>query len=134
MSNFMEIEVRYKALRERYERGALTQEEFLQQVAQGMSQDETGRWWTIHPENGMWHYRWKDEWRPGVPPGHMPQVIKPVKGRLVPPSRSSKPVRPVQSPPEKESERTGFPRWLIPVVIRVGATRGYWVTRAPRHR
>ena len=69
MATFADMEGQYRALRGRLERGELGREQFLQLAAQLMCQDDAGRWWTIHPESGMRHYRWKDEWRPGVPPG-----------------------------------------------------------------
>jgi hypothetical protein len=118
MTSFAEVEVLYKKLRGQLERGEITQEQFAEKTADLMCQDETGRWWTVHPESGMWHHRWKDEWRPGVPPGHTPAVVK----RVVIPSQATESLdrllEPEIAPEEEKPERARrtFPRWLVPAL------------------
>ncbi len=129
MSTFSEIETRCRSLQTEFQQGALTREQYVQQVSQLMCQDETGRWWTIHPESGLWHYRWKDEWRPGVPPGHTPAALQEFLS-LFPPSQPSE-----ASLPDQRSRRAGRQqpgRWLVPVLaalvlVIVVAAAVYWV-------
>jgi hypothetical protein len=124
MTTFAEIETRCRSLQEELQRGELTREQYVEQVTQLMCQDETGRWWTIHPETGLWHYRWKDEWRPGVPPGHTPAALKEFLS-LFPSSPSGEVVSGGQERPK------GSGRWLIPVLaalvlVIVVAALVYW--------
>ena len=118
MASFVEIEVQYKTFRAQLERGELTQAEFMEKASGLMCQDDTGRWWTVHPESGMWHHRWKEQWRPGVPPGHTPAVVR----RVVIPVPD---VAPEEHSPEPElaplresrqRKRRAFPRWIIPAL------------------
>jgi len=37
-----------------------------------MVQDDEGRWWSKHPENGEWHYHNGSGWVRGTPPGYQP--------------------------------------------------------------
>lgn len=119
MTSFVEREVQYKALRARLQQGELTHEEFLQEASELMCQDEAGRWWTIHPESGMWHYRWKDEWRPGVPPGHTPGAIREPAPPSLPPRRHDQTLVADAQVREPAGRPGGFPRWIIPVVLAV---------------
>jgi hypothetical protein len=128
MTTFAEIEAQYKSLQIELQQGALTREQYVQQVTQLMCQDETGRWWTIHPETGLWHYRWKDEWRPGVPPGHTPAAFEEFLS-LFPASQTGQDSSPARG---AHTDRPKAPRrWLIPVLaalilVVVVAALVYW--------
>jgi hypothetical protein len=128
MATFAEIEAQYKRLQIELKQGALTREQYVQQVAQLMCQDETGRWWTIHPESGLWHYRWKDEWRPGVPPGHTPAALEEFLS-LFPASQIDQDASPARGARPDTPKAPG--RWLIPVLaslilVVVVAALVYW--------
>lgn len=128
MTAFAEIEARYKALQSELQQGLLTREQYVEQATQLMCQDETGRWWTIHPESGLWHYRWKDEWRPGVPPGHTPAAFEEFLS-LFPASRAGESSPPAERDDAYRSKTPG--RWLIPVLaalilVVVVAALVYW--------
>jgi len=116
MSRFIELENQYRTLLAQFQRGQLNQEQFMQQAAQLMCQDEAGRWWTIHPESGSWHYRWQNEWRPGVPPGHTPSAVAQMRAQFAPPALSQQTI--VAAPSyQSPVERTGgLPRWLLPAL------------------
>jgi len=107
MTTFIELESRYETLNTQFEAGQLSREQFLEQVGELVCQDDSGRWWSIHPENGNWHYRWRDEWRPGTPPGHAPDAV----GGL---STAANSEEPAEDAPQLEGRQ--FPRWLIPVL------------------
>lgn len=128
MTTFAEIETRCRSLQTEFQQGALTREEYVQQVSQLMCQDETGRWWTIHPESGLWHYRWKDEWRPGVPPGHTPAALQEFLS-LFPSSQPGEASLPGRESRSERPKSSG--RWLVPVLaavvlVIVVAAAVYW--------
>ncbi len=116
MSQFTEVEAKYKALRAQLEGGKLSQDQFVQQASQLMCQDDAGRWWTIHPESGMWHYHWRNEWRPGLPPGYAPASPRAVaRPAAAPPPQVVQET--VVAQPPAAAKGGGLPRWLIPAAL-----------------
>jgi len=54
--NFADVDRRYAELWQMYQSGALTAEQFDQQLHAMMIQDSLGRWWAKSRESGDWHY------------------------------------------------------------------------------
>lgn len=54
--NFADVDRRYAELWQMYQTGALSAEQFDQQLHAMMIQDDQGRWWAKARESGEWHY------------------------------------------------------------------------------
>ena len=67
--DFAQVEAKFKALKEKYDAGIITEEEFKVQLEDLKIQDEEGRWWMIGYETGQWHYHDGEKWVRGKPPG-----------------------------------------------------------------
>ena len=67
--DFREADRRYASLRQQYDSGNLSDEQFRAQLEQLMVQDSEGRWWSKHRETGAWHYYDGSNWVRGTPPG-----------------------------------------------------------------
>jgi hypothetical protein len=68
--NFQEADLHYVDLKQQYDNGSLSAEEFEAQLEQLMVHDEEDRWWSKHPETGEWHYYDGDTWVRDVPPAY----------------------------------------------------------------
>jgi hypothetical protein len=64
---FRETDRRYAEIKRRHKAGALTAEEFDEQL---MIQDEEGRWWAKARTTGEWHYHNGTAWVKDTPPGY----------------------------------------------------------------
>ena len=53
--DFREVDRRYADLKQQYDNGSLSHEEFGAQLKQMMVQDDEGRWWAKSYEAGEWH-------------------------------------------------------------------------------
>jgi hypothetical protein len=67
---FREAERRYAEIKREREAGALTDEEFDEQLKHLMVEDEEGRWWVKSRRTGDWHYHDGTAWIKGTPPGY----------------------------------------------------------------
>jgi hypothetical protein len=67
---FQEADQRYIDLKQRYDNGDLSTEEFRAQLEQTMVQDAEGRWWAKHRETGEWNYFDGGAWIRDTPPGY----------------------------------------------------------------
>lgn len=73
--DFQEADRRYAEITRRKETGALTQEEFDEELKQLMVQDEEGRWWAKSRTAGEWYYHDGTAWVRDTPPGYeVPQA------------------------------------------------------------
>ena len=59
----------YADLRGRWQRGSLTQEQFVAAVGQLRVQDQRGVWWQLHPTAGTWLYYDGRAWQSAPSPG-----------------------------------------------------------------
>ena len=67
--DFAPVETKFRESKEKYDAGAITEEEFKAQLEELMIQDEEGRWWMIGYETGQWYYHDGEEWVPSKLPG-----------------------------------------------------------------
>lgn len=67
---FAEVDQRYLALKQQFEAGDLSEEEFDAALRALMIQDDLGRWWAKARDSGQWHYydAAMERWTPAAPP------------------------------------------------------------------
>ncbi len=75
--NFADVDRRYAELWQMYQSGALTAEQFDQQLHAMMIQDNLGRWWAKSRESGEWHYfdQASGAWVRATPPASAPPTL-----------------------------------------------------------
>lgn len=75
--NFTDVDRRYAELWQMYQSGALTAEQFDQQLHAMMIQDNQGRWWAKARESGDWHYfdQTNGAWVRAMPPAAAPPTL-----------------------------------------------------------
>lgn len=75
--NFADVDRRYAELWQMYQSGALTAEQFDQQLHAMMIQDNVGRWWAKSRESGDWHYfdQTSGAWVRATPPASAPPTL-----------------------------------------------------------
>src|SRR5215212_6239178 len=66
--DFREADRRYTDLKQQYDNGDLSDDEYRTQLEQIAVQDAEGRWWVKHRETGAWYYQDGDTWVQGTPP------------------------------------------------------------------
>src|SRR5919204_5578901 len=67
--DFPEAEQKFRELQARVQRGeALSEEQYQEELAKLMIQDERGTFWSLEPGTGRWLYFNGTEWMPGTPP------------------------------------------------------------------
>jgi hypothetical protein len=88
--NFQQSDRRYVDLKQQYDNGSLSAEEFKAQLEELMVHDEEDRWWSKHPETGEWHYYDGDSWVRDIPPAYE-RVIPEVTIKEAPTETSSVP-------------------------------------------
>jgi hypothetical protein len=66
---FAEVDQRYLALKQQFNAGDLTEEEFDDALRAMMIQDELGRWWAKARDSGQWNYydAVTQTWTPAAP-------------------------------------------------------------------
>jgi hypothetical protein len=104
--DFREVDRRYADLKQQYDKGDLSAEEFDEQLKQMMVQDDEGRWWAKSRETGAWYYYDGSTWIQGTPPGYETRTVQ------EPP--------PVQEPPrfgEVRPPGANVPGYLLPASI-----------------
>jgi hypothetical protein len=115
---FQEANRRYANLRQRYENGSLSAEEFDALLEEMMVEDGEGRWWAKSRETGEWHY-YDDEsgaWIRDTPPGYhrTPATDEPRA------AQSYAPPNPPTPPPSNDQLRppgANVPGYLLPASI-----------------
>jgi hypothetical protein len=67
---FAEVDQRYLALKQQFDAGDLSEEEFDDALRALMIQDELGRWWAKARDSGQWNYydAVTQAWAPAAPP------------------------------------------------------------------
>lgn len=123
--DFREADLRYSNLKQRYDDGSLSAEEFDTQLEQIMGQDGEGRWWAKSRETGEWHYYddVSDTWARGIPPNYQ-QVD--YDERYEPGVRS---VRSQRQPAPVGEPVTAEPRWgQIGVAVLLAGTVPFVLT------
>ncbi len=76
--NFAEAEEKFRELQARVQRGeALSEEQYQEELAKLMVQDDRGTFWSLEPGTGRWLYFNGTEWMPGTPPRPAPAVEPP---------------------------------------------------------
>lgn len=67
---FADVDQRYLALKQQFDAGDLTEEEFDDALRALMVQDELGRWWAKARDSGQWNYydAVTQTWKPAAPP------------------------------------------------------------------
>ena len=117
---FAEADAQYELVKQRYQAGALTDEQYDDQLRSLMVLDNTGRWWAKSRENGTWHYydAATDSWLLGAPP-------------VAAPAAPSRPAAPQPSPAAAGPQTTAG----TPVFPAAGNSRGgalpKWAAVAP---
>jgi hypothetical protein len=87
--DFREADRRYTELKQQYDNGNLSDEEFRTQLEESAVQDAEGRWWVKHRDTGAWYYQDGDTWVPGTPyrepgPGESGIIVQEAPGWWVP--------------------------------------------------
>jgi hypothetical protein len=67
-----EADRRYAELKQQYDAGTITDEEFDEQLKQLMALDDQGRWWAKSRTTGEWHYYNGTAWVKDTPPEQRP--------------------------------------------------------------
>jgi hypothetical protein len=65
--DFQEADRRFPALKQQYDNGDLSDDEYRAQLEQLAVQDAEGRWWVKHRDTGAWHYQDGDSWVQSTP-------------------------------------------------------------------
>jgi hypothetical protein len=78
--DFQQADRRYADLKQQYDNGALSDEEFRAELEQTAVQDAEGRWWVKHRDTGAWHYQAGDTWVQGTPPYDGPATSGATRG------------------------------------------------------
>src|SRR5512136_2818702 len=69
MIDFSEAENKFRELQARVQRGEpLSEDQYQEELAKLMVQDDHGTFWSLEPGTGRWLYFDGTEWVPGVPP------------------------------------------------------------------
>lgn len=69
MIDFSEAEAKFRELQARVQRGeSLSEEQYQEELAKLMVQDDQGVFWSLEPGTGRWLYFNGTEWVPGTPP------------------------------------------------------------------
>ncbi|HHY54770.1 MAG TPA: hypothetical protein GYA08_04975 [Chloroflexi bacterium] len=76
---FAEVDQRYRELKQQFDAGALSAEEFDDALRSLMIQDEVGRWWAKARDSGQWHVydAVMERWTPAAPPPPTPPPTMP---------------------------------------------------------
>ncbi|MEN8098008.1 MAG: hypothetical protein ABFQ89_02935, partial [Chloroflexota bacterium] len=117
MDQFEQVQTKYAQLRRQLESNAVTNEQFLEQVADLMCQDADGNWWTVHPDSGVWHIHQDGSWKAAIPPA----VVRTVPTPVAPPAAPSPGPRAPSQRWQEPAQRRQTPSWLIPVIAAVAA-------------
>jgi hypothetical protein len=73
MIDFSEAEAKFRELQSRVQRGEpLSEEEYQEELAKLMLQDDHGVFWSLEPGTGRWLFFNGTEWVPGTPPRPAP--------------------------------------------------------------
>ncbi len=118
--DFSEAEEKFGELQARVQRGEpLSEDQYEEELAKLMVQDEHGTFWSLEPGTGRWLYFDGTEWAPGTPPhlsarsssfASSPRAAEPTPAA----SRSAGPSAPPQvEPPPVEPE-------TVPTYVRAG--------------
>src|ERR671937_2053845 len=71
--DFAEAEAKFRELQARVQRGEpLSEEQYQEELAKLMIQDDRGTFWSLEPGTGRWLYFNGTEWMPGTPPRAAP--------------------------------------------------------------
>ena len=89
--DFSQVEAEYARLKEQFEAGTLTEDQFKSQLHDLMLQDESGDWWVIGYETGQWYHHDGTDWVRADPPGHIKAEMRPPPDTQ-PESKTSKPI------------------------------------------
>lgn len=109
--DFSQVEAEYAELKEQYEAGRITEEQFKSQLQDLMLQDETGDWWVIGYETGQWYRHDGTDWVRADPSRNI-EVSTPPPPDSLPESTTSTPVT--------QSTGSEFIDWKSVVLISVG--------------
>ena len=117
---FAEADAQYEIARQRYLAGALTDEQYDDQLRDLMVSDDQGRWWAKSRENGNWHYydTAADSWIAGTPPVEPPPLRpQPAQRPTAQPLRQAPdPATPIGGlPPAASGSQAGVPKWAAVV-------------------
>ncbi len=119
--DFVTAEEKFQELQARIRRGEpLSEDQYQEELAKLMVQDEAGVFWSLEPGTGRWLYFNGTEWMPGTPPRQTapppvvmpPQPIAETPGEYQPPVVQA-PVEPVETypsyaPPSTEAEPPSY--------------------------
>lgn len=111
--DFKSAEEKFQELQARIRRGeALSEDQYQEELAKLMVQDESGIFWSLEPGTGRWLYFNGTEWVPGTPPRtEMPaERYTPVEP-FAPPAQIT---TPYESPMQAEPEPEPIPAYMPP--------------------
>ncbi len=107
-----EMERRFFELKGRLEVGAITEQNFKQEIEQLRFQDAAGHWWMIGAQSGKWYYYDGVRWIPGRPP-QLPASPPPPPPR--PEAPSPRPIAQRPPTPQPQAARPANPSRPAPV-------------------
>ena len=116
--DFVTAEEKFQELQARIRRGeALSEDQYQEELAKLMVQDEAGVFWSLEPGTGRWLYFNGTEWMPGTPPRQQASSVPPVAALPIeetpmaaePPAQEMPPAQPAEAypsyaPPVSEPE------------------------------
>lgn len=126
---FAEADAQYELVKQRYQAGALTDEQYDDQLRALMVLDDQGRWWAKSRENGAWHYydAVTGDWRPGTLPAAPPSLAPPAAASPTAASTASTastPPRAMSGGAVGDSGSGALPKWaaVAPATVQPPAT------------
>jgi hypothetical protein len=118
---FAEADAQYELIKQRYQAGVLTDEQYDDQLRGLMVLDDSGRWWAKSRENGVWHYyeAVSGNWMLGAPPVTMPSTPPASQPAVQPPTQEVvnpavnpvAPAAPAAGNPPRRASQGGLPKW-----------------------
>lgn len=126
MIDFTEAEAKFRELQGRVQRGEpLSEEQYQEELAKLMVQDDQGIFWSLEPGTGRWLFFNGTEWVPGTPPRPAPPAeVKPPVEAPVEPAPTPAPTTPA---PQLEymvaPEVPPIEAETVPTYVRTGDVR-----------
>lgn len=113
--DFVTAEEKFQELQARIRRGEpLSEDQYQEELAKLMVQDESGVFWSLEPGTGRWLYFNGTEWMPGTPPRPTapppvalpPQPIAETPVEFQPPAAQAPPIEPAEAYPSYTAPST----------------------------
>lgn len=123
--DFVTAEEKFQELQARIRRGEpLSEDQYQEELAKLMVQDEAGVFWSLEPGTGRWLYFNGTEWMPGTPPRQQAAPAAPVQPMAEPQTAYEPPAAEAQ-PPAEPAE--AYPAYSAPASEPEAEPHSYYV-------